>query len=78
MTTNDTTRLSAPAFTIDSRSTVNEVLLHHPAAVKVFAAFGVHTCCGGGNPLDVAARDAGIEPELLLDALESAVGKGAR
>ena len=69
MTTNDT----ALPRTIDPRSTVNAVLLRHPATVKVFAAFGVHTCCGGGNPLDVAARDAGIEPAILVEALEGAL-----
>jgi iron-sulfur cluster repair protein YtfE (RIC family) len=77
MKTNDIAPPAAPARTVDPLSTVNDVLLRHPAAAKVFAAFGVHTCCGGGNPLGVAARDAGIEPAVLVEALECALaGEG--
>ena len=74
--TNDTALSAAPIRALNPRSTINDVLLRHPAAAKVFAAFGVHTCCGGANPLAVAARDAGIEPAVLIEALEGAIAGG--
>jgi regulator of cell morphogenesis and NO signaling len=59
--------------------TVNEALRRIPNAGLVFNAFGVDACCGGGNTLDAAARDAGIDPAVLLDALASVVdAEGAR
>lgn len=40
-----------------------------PASAAVFNRLGVDTCCGGGLPLDQAARQAGVELSELLEAL---------
>ena len=53
--------------------TVNDALRRIPNAGLVFNAFGVDACCGGANTLDAAARDAGIDAAVLLDALASVV-----
>jgi iron-sulfur cluster repair protein YtfE (RIC family) len=34
-------------MTIDPTLSVNELVLRHPAALKVLAAAGIDTCCGG-------------------------------
>lgn len=54
-------------------ATVNDVLRRFPNAGQVFNAFGVDTCCGGGNTLVEAARAADLDPAVLLDALEVTV-----
>lgn len=64
-------RVSCPDLNLDS--TVNEVLRRHPHTGVVFNAFGVDACCGGAHTLVAAARSAGLEPAVLLDALASVV-----
>lgn len=64
----------APPGAIMPDSTVNDVLLRHPATVAVFNAFGVDACCGGAASLAEAARDAGISLDALLDALRHSAG----
>lgn len=55
---------------IDAACTVNDVLRRHPEAVAFFDAYGVDACCGGGEPLGEAARDAGVAADELLAALD--------
>ena len=62
---------------IDPDASVNEVLCAHPEAAAVFNAFGVDACCGGAAALADAAREAGLEPTVLLEALEGAVSGAA-
>lgn len=57
--------------------TVNEALRRIPNAGLVLNAFGVDACCGGANTLEAAARDAGIAPAVLLDALASVLAPAA-
>lgn len=66
--------IPSPAGAIMPDSTVNDVLLRHPATVAVFNAFGVDACCGGAASLADAARDAGISLDALLDALRHSAG----
>lgn len=49
--------------------TVNEALARWPHAGRALNAFGIDTCCGGGATLEQAARDAGMAPQALLDAI---------
>ena len=58
---------------LDLAMTVNDVLRRVPQTGPVFNAFGVDACCGGARALADAARTAGLEPALLLDALTSVV-----
>jgi len=57
---------------IDPAWSVNETLLRVPQAVRVFNAVGIDACCGGGDSLVVAAANASISFETLLEMLEEA------
>ncbi len=59
---------------LDMRSKVNDVIKLHPASIPVFNVLGVDACCGGAASLEDAARVAGADPEVLMDALERAIG----
>jgi regulator of cell morphogenesis and NO signaling len=56
-------------YTSLSAASVNEVLRLAPDTGAVFNRFGVDTCCGGGLPLDQAAREAGVPLDELLAAI---------
>jgi len=55
--------------------TINELLLQHPTAVTVLNAYGIDTCCGGGNSVAEAAACDGIDLDELLAALREAATK---
>lgn len=55
---------------IDPAWTVRDVVQRHPSSVAIFKAFKVEACCDAGRPLGEAAQRAGINLEILLDALE--------
>lgn len=62
---------------IQPASIVNETLRRYPATTGVFNRFGIDACCGGAVSItDAAVRD-GANPELLLDALNDAIGATA-
>ena len=54
---------------IDPRWTVNELLRREPSSAPVLNAFGVDTCCGGGDTIDVAAAAAGTTGTALIAAI---------
>jgi regulator of cell morphogenesis and NO signaling len=60
------------AVSLSPEHTVNDVLLRFPRCANVFNAFGVDSCCGGAVSLADAAADVGVEPGMLLSALEFA------
>ena len=60
---------------IDQNLTINEVLLKYPSAVAVLNAYGIDTCCGGGNSLAEAAACDGIDLDEILGALRDATLK---
>lgn len=55
--------------TIDPSWTVNEVIGLYPETVTVFNSFGVDSCCGGDETLEVAAEEAEIDRDSLVSAL---------
>lgn len=57
-------------------ASVNEVLRLAPATGAVFNRLGVDTCCGGGLPLDEAAREAGVPLDELLAELAPLIPAG--
>jgi iron-sulfur cluster repair protein YtfE (RIC family) len=61
---------------IDLSWTVNATIKRHPITAHVFRELGVDSCCGGGATLYAAARDAGVEREALLAALNLALTDG--
>lgn len=64
--------------TVDPSLTLNEVVRRYPAALGVFNARGLDTCCGGGLPVAEAARHHGLDLAELLAALEQAIGEAPR
>ena len=63
---------------IDSNLTINAVVQRYPAALGVFNARGLDTCCGGGLPVAEAARRHGLDLQELLTALELVAAEAAR
>jgi iron-sulfur cluster repair protein YtfE (RIC family) len=71
-------KLNAQAAPVVGLSqTINDVLARYPGALTVFRALKIHTCCGGGLTLDVAAANASVEPAVLLELLNTVASAGA-
>jgi iron-sulfur cluster repair protein YtfE (RIC family) len=51
---------------IDESTSVNEVMLRYPEAIRILNARGVDTCCGGADSLESAAISVGLRPEALV------------
>lgn len=62
------TRTGAPGG-LDPEMTVHQVLDRYPGTLGTFNAYGIDSCCGGGVPVEDAARRHGVDPEELLGAL---------
>jgi len=50
-------------------TTVRDIALENPHAVRVFESFGIDYCCGGGHSLEEACRQANVDAEALREAL---------
>jgi regulator of cell morphogenesis and NO signaling len=61
------------AMQIDFTLTINDIVARHPETVAVFNRLGMDTCCGGGVPVDEAARRDGLDPDGVRASLLSAV-----
>lgn len=57
--------------------TLADLAVTHPVASKVFHRHGLDYCCGGRRPLDEACRDAGLEPQAVLDEILAAEAAAA-
>lgn len=66
-------RIATEAAAIDSGWTINELLRRLPPAGGVLNAFGIDTCCGGGDTIAAAARKAGVREDDLLAEIGSVV-----
>jgi regulator of cell morphogenesis and NO signaling len=65
---------AAPApSAIDPSWTINELLRREPSSAPVLNAFGVDTCCGGGDTITEAAANAGLDAAELIGALSDAL-----
>lgn len=64
--------------TVDPNLTIGEVVRRYPAALGVFNARGLDTCCGGGLPVVEAAARHGLDLVELLAALEQVAAEPAR
>ena len=58
---------------LDPTLTINEIVALYPATIPVFNRFGMDTCCGGGIPVESAARRDGIDLEVVMAALRTVV-----
>ena len=54
-----------------AETTVREIALHNPAAIRVFEKFGIDYCCGGRKPLAQACEERALEPAAVLAAIEA-------
>lgn len=57
---------------INPETTVREVALEQPAAIRVFEKFGIDYCCGGRKPLAQACAEHALEPAAVLAAIDDA------
>lgn len=69
--------MTTPQPDIDPSLSVNEIIRRWPAVMGVLNAFGVDSCCGGADPLTVAAAEADAPLEDLLTALRDVVAGSA-
>ena len=65
--------MSSVATPLDRTLSVNAIVARWPQAIPVFNQFGIDSCCGGGAPLDEAARRDGADAEALYAALRRVV-----
>jgi regulator of cell morphogenesis and NO signaling len=54
---------------IDSATTLRNIALSQPAAIRVFERFGLDYCCGGNRPLTTACAEKGLDMAVVLSAL---------
>jgi iron-sulfur cluster repair protein YtfE (RIC family) len=55
---------------IDPAWTVHELVQFRPETAAVLRSYGIDTCCGGTRTLTDAAKVAGLEAAVLVQALE--------
>ena len=58
---------------LDQSLTINEIVARYPETIAVFNRFGMDTCCGGGVPVEEAARRDGLDLDQILAALRDAM-----
>ncbi|HEY7066370.1 MAG TPA: DUF542 domain-containing protein [Chloroflexota bacterium] len=63
---------------VDPNLTLHEVVQRYPAALGVFNARGLDTCCGGGLAVAAAAEHHGLDLAELLGALERVAAEAER
>lgn len=54
---------------ITINQSIAEIVKAHPALLRVLESFGLDYCCGGRRPLGLACEEAGIDPQVVLEAL---------
>jgi regulator of cell morphogenesis and NO signaling len=54
---------------ITINQSIAEIVKTHPATLRVLESFGLDYCCGGRRPLGSACEEAGIDPQVVLEAL---------
>lgn len=53
--------------------TIREIAIDAPAATRVFEEFKIDYCCGGHKPFADACFDAGIDPAMLAERINTAI-----
>ena len=61
---------------ISKEMIINDIIRRYPKTVSVFAEFGVDSCCGGAQPIEVTASEDGVDVEALVKALNRNIGEG--
>lgn len=63
--------------TITPETTVAEIATTTPATIRVFQRHHIDFCCGGKIPLDAACRARGVDLDLVLTDLQTALAPAA-
>ena len=53
-----------------STKTVREIALEVPVTTRVFEEFKIDYCCGGRRPFDEACRNAGADPDAVMEKID--------
>ena len=56
--------------TIDTSSTVGELVAQNPARARVFEKVGIDYCCGGKKPFEDACREKGLDAQAVASQLD--------
>ncbi|MBN9399565.1 MAG: DUF542 domain-containing protein ['Candidatus Kapabacteria' thiocyanatum] len=57
---------------LSSKDTIAEIIRKSPESIGIFRKLGIDYCCGAGATLDVAARKAGVELDVVEQEFERA------
>lgn len=57
-------------MSLDTQTTVREIVLENPRAARTFESFGIDYCCGGKRALEEACREASVSLETVLHELQ--------
>ncbi len=53
--------------------TIRDIALEAPATTRVFEEFKIDYCCGGRRSIQDVCASAGIDPQVLVDRIETAI-----
>jgi regulator of cell morphogenesis and NO signaling len=56
-------------MSIETQTTVGQLVAERPSRARVFERFGIDYCCGGKKPLTLACNERGIDPWTVLEEL---------
>src|SRR3974390_650903 len=56
-------------MSVDLETTVRDIAVEYPQAVRVFESFGIDYCCGGGQSLEEACPPGNVNADVLREAL---------
>jgi regulator of cell morphogenesis and NO signaling len=54
------------------QTTVRDIAVEQPAAIRIFEKFGIDYCCGGRKPLSEACQERSLNVEAVLAAIANA------
>ena len=55
--------------TIDTWTTVGELVADRPSRSRVFQKLGIDFCCGGKRPLEDVCREKNLDAQMILDVM---------
>lgn len=62
---------------ISKEMSVNQIIKLYPKSIGVFNKFNIDSCCGGSEPLEKAAKNAGVDINDLINSIIEAINSGS-